>query len=144
VAEVGYIRLRPFSEFLCALKGMRFTRQTRESPRESPYFRASTRPIVIRRGGDRHRHFDCAPARAPDAKPDGPQAFNARRWPRGRDEARRGARFAAARGSKQFRFGKIEVFEVLKNRLILCGSKLVATLITQELSSVLFLPRPTL
>ena len=41
-AEVGFIRLRPLSEFLLAFRDMRFTSETREGP----YFRVSTRPIV--------------------------------------------------------------------------------------------------
>jgi hypothetical protein len=46
-------------------------------------------------------------------------------------------------GSKQFRFDGVEIFEFLKDRFVLCDSKLVVTLITQKLSSVLFLPRVT-
>jgi len=46
--------------------------------------------------------------------------------------------------SQQFRLGKVEVLEVLKDRFALCGSKVVATVITQKLPSVLFLPRLTL
>jgi hypothetical protein len=33
-------------------------------------------------------------------------------------------------GSKQFRLASVEVFEVLKDRFALCGSKFVAALIT--------------
>ena len=45
--------------------------------------------------------------------------------------------------SKQFRFGKVEIFAILKDRFVLCGSKIVERLIAPELLTVLFLPRVT-
>jgi hypothetical protein len=43
----------------------------------------------------------------------------------------------------QFRFGKIESFEIPKDRFAPCDSKIIEGLIAPELLSVLFLPRAT-
>ena len=46
--------------------------------------------------------------------------------------------------SKQFRLDRVEVFEALKDQFAQCGSTVIVTLISQRLSSVLFLPRVTI
>ena len=46
--------------------------------------------------------------------------------------------------SKQFRLDSVEAFEAFNERSALCHSKAFMSLITQRLSSVLFLPHVTL